>query len=193
MLKKAIIFVAGVGVGSLVTWKVLETKYEQLVQKELESVREVYGRKREETGVSENTKNDDTETSSNDNAKHDIMSYQRIIEQTNYNACSEREDKAEMESPKEKLDKPYVITPDQFDYEDDYEKISLTYYADGTLADDMDEMVDPDECIGRDSLTHFGEYEEDTVYVRNDKLRADYEVQKDVRNYLDVVGEDYGG
>ena len=82
---------------------------------------------------------------------------------------------------------PYIITPDEFGEFDDYETISLTYYADGVLTDDMDEPIeDVDGLVGVDSLSHFGEYEDDSVFVRNDRMKADYEILSDLRNYSDI-------
>jgi hypothetical protein len=43
--------------------------------------------------------------------------------------------------------------------------------------------------VGEESLEHFGEYEEDTVFVRNDHLMTGYEIQRDYRTYAEVVGE----
>ena len=45
------------------------------------------------------------------------------------------------------------------------------------------------ETIGKDSLTHFGEYEDDSVFVRNDRLKADYEILMDQRTYAEVLQE----
>ena len=42
-----------------------------------------------------------------------------------------------------------------------------------------------EECVGLDSLTHFGEYEEDSVFVRNDNLKIDYEILRDEDDYYD--------
>ena len=44
MLIKAFIFTAGAAIGSVVTWKVIKTKYEQISNEEIESVREEYQR-----------------------------------------------------------------------------------------------------------------------------------------------------
>ena len=44
-----------------------------------------------------------------------------------------------------------------------------------------------DEIVGLDSLTHFGEYEDDSVFVRNDVMKCDYEILLDHRNYKDVA------
>ena len=51
---------------------------------------------------------------------------------------------------------------------------------------DEDEI---EETIGKDSLTHFGEYEDDSVFVRNDRLKVDYEILMDQRGYADVLRE----
>jgi hypothetical protein len=90
------------------------------------------------------------------------------------------------------MNAPYVITPEEFGERDDYETASLTYFADGILADDTDQMVeDVDDTVGTDSLTHFGEYEDDSVFVRNDDLKCDYEILLDVRKYADVISDRY--
>ena len=82
--------------------------------------------------------------------------------------------------------KPYVIRPEEFG-EEDYETVSLTYYEDGVLTDEYDEPVeDIDDTVGADFFTHFGEYEDDSVFVRNDEQEIDYEILKDTRKYSDV-------
>ena len=91
-------------------------------------------------------------------------------------------------APEKVSDTPYVISPEEFGEKEDYETISLTYYADGVLTDDNDEkMEDYEETIGKDSLDHFGEYEDDSVFVRNDKLRCDFEILSDLRTYSEVL------
>lgn len=44
-MKNVFIFLAGVGVGSLVTWKYVERKYRNLAEEEIESVKELYKEK----------------------------------------------------------------------------------------------------------------------------------------------------
>ena len=49
--------------------------------------------------------------------------------------------------------------------------VADTVYADNTLADDVDRVMDEvyiERAVGMDSLTRFGEYEPDSVFVRND-------------------------
>ena len=47
-------------------------------------------------------------------------------------------------------------------------------------------IVDMDVIGGEDTLTHFGEYEDDSIFVRNDELKIDFEILRDERNYTDV-------
>ena len=42
------------------------------------------------------------------------------------------------------------------------------------------------ETIGRECLKHFGEYEPDSVFVRNNDMRTDYEILQDERRYEDA-------
>ncbi len=77
---------------------------------------------------------------------------------------------------------------------DNYTQISLVYYAgDGVLADDEDEVVeDIEDTVGEDFAEHFGEYEDDSVFIRNDRLRCDYEILRDNRSFSDVAeGSNY--
>ena len=66
--------------------------------------------------------------------------------------------------------------------------MTLLYYKDHVLTDEDNNIIeDIDDVIGFDSLTRFGEFEDDTVYVRNDKYRVDYEVINDPeRTFSDV-------
>ena len=191
ILSKVFIFAVGAAIGSTVTWKFVKTKYEKIANEEIESVKEIYGAKRVEKTEPDIA---DTETNSTglNNALNraidtitasDLGALTDITERYNYTAptTNKKEDKTMFE------DIPYVIPPDEFGELDDYNTISLTYYADGVLTDEDDEPIDDfEEIIGEDSLNHFGEYEEDSVFVRNDSLRTDYEILKDVRRYRDI-------
>ena len=189
-------FVLGVAVGSVVTWRYVEKKYEQIAQDEIDSVKEVFSRREAEF-----TKNTEARIKA-DNAKEklSVIEYAtRLREQgyTNYSdMVDEKPEEANIvdEKPKEakeepmSVDKPYVITPEEFGDLDDYETISLTYYADQILADDNDVIVDDvEDVVGFDSLNSFGEYEDDSVFVRNDRLKCDYEILLDQRKYSSVI------
>ena len=80
----------------------------------------------------------------------------------------------------------YVISPDEFAILDDYKIVGLTYFSDKKLVDDSGNIVDIDDTVGLGSLSRFGEYADDAVYVRNDILKTDYEILLDAREYLEV-------
>lgn len=84
-------------------------------------------------------------------------------------------------------DYPYVIPPEEFGELEGFKKVSLTYYSDEVLTDeDCKPLLDVDAIIGHESLYHFGDYEDDSVYVRNERLKCDFEVLLDHRRYDDV-------
>ena len=84
--------------------------------------------------------------------------------------------------------KPYVIPPSEFGDDEDYRQISLTFYADNLLAqEDYTLIEDVENTVGFESLGHFGEDEDDSVYVRNDRLKCYYEILLDDKNYCDVL------
>ena len=179
--KTLLIFTTGVAVGSAVTWKLLKTKYEMIAQEEIDSVKEAFFKSHEESDDSE----DDADSSDDEEAPTVPMKYAAILQREEY------VDREEVVDDSEELDdicdEPYVIPPEEFG-EKDYTQISLTYFADGVLADDIDGMVeDVESCVGSESLSHFGEYEDDSVYVRNDRLKIDYEILLDVRTYADFM------
>lgn len=185
-LYSTLAFVAGAAIGSVVTWKYVKTKYEQIAQEEIDSVKEVFARKKlgesaEET--LEEVRNGDNKTVIK--PKPNLMEYASMIKDLGYSDNKEEIYKEE-EEDEEMSDGPYVIAPDEFD-ENGYETESLTYYADGIVTDSYDNVIDDvDDIIGLESLEHFGEYEDDSVFVRNDDLETDFEILKDYRNYYDV-------
>ncbi len=179
-------FVLGVAVGSVVTWRYVEKKYEQIAQKEIDSVKEVFSKREAEF-----TKNTEVRVKA-DNAKEkpNVIEYAAWLRKQGYTNYSDMVDEKPEEVKEEPMsvDKPYVIAPEEFGELDDYEIISLTYYADQILADDNDVIVDDVEnVVGFDSLNSFGEYEDDSVFVRNDRLKCYYEILLDQRKYSDVI------
>lgn len=175
--EKTLVFVAGMTVGSVVTCKLVKNKYEKMAQEEINDVVEHFSKKIEATKV------EAVEEKSRATAtKPDLEEYYNFVTNSNY-------------IPKENLEKgdpatmdgPYVISPSEFD-ENDYDVVSYKYYADGVLTNEMDEIVeDVDSLVGSDSLNHFGEYEDDSVFVRNDRLKIDCEILLVDENYSDII------
>jgi hypothetical protein len=88
-------------------------------------------------------------------------------------------------------DAPYILHIDEyFNQEKGYAQCCLTWYAgDMILTDEnMVPIHNPSAIVGHLNFGH-GSREEDTVYIRNDKLRAEYEVTRVPGSY---VTEMYG-
>ncbi len=82
---------------------------------------------------------------------------------------------------------PYIISPDEY-MSSEYTAKTLVYYADRVLASDDDTRIDnPTMVVGRNALSSFGKYEDDSVYVRDDNLKVDYEILRSDKEYADVV------
>ena len=181
-LNNVLIFVTGVAIGSAITWKLLDTKYEMLMSEESESIKTELKRL---YGIETKSETEDKQDTEQQTA--DIREYAAKLAEQRY---TDYTDITTLEKKEVAKVKPYIIEPERYGEIYEYDTISLTYYADGVLADDSDEKIeDVDEIVGADSLEHFGEYEEDCVFVRNDELKCDYEILRDYRKYSDVVGE----
>ena len=189
LLSKLLIFVAGCGIGSVVTWKLVEKRYQQIAQEEIDSVKEALGyydreqNKPEDDLEPEDEEEEEESDSETESAKEEIS---RICHEQgyDYNAISKGGEK-EMA---EKDDKPYVISPDEFD-ENGYKTKTLFYYNDDVVTDDRGKVLSEEsveKLIGKESLTTFGQYESDSVFVRNDNLMTDYEILADGRNYHEM-------
>lgn len=182
-------FSLGAAAGAVVSWRLLKEKYERIAQEEIDSVKEVFSQRNvkpvEESDGIESTNTDDTEE---DDA--DIDGYTRIVNDlgyTKYSSISKKDS-----GKKEHSEGPYVISEEEFDELDDYDSNTLTYYSDGVLADDNDDVVeDVEDTVGHNSLLYLGQEDGplhfiDSVYVRNDERKCDYEILYDVRKYADV-------
>lgn len=166
-VKYFVTFALGAAAGSVAAWGLLKSKYAQMAKEEIEEVREYYRHKdTDEEGI---TCPDPVVF----DEKNDTEEYASIIEPyTGSKGGSEMTN-----------NKITVITPEEFISDDEYQSESLTLYACGTLTDDFDNPIEDVDAMVGDALDHFGEYEDDTVFVRNDLYKCNYEICKDVRTY----------
>lgn len=172
-----IIFVLGAATGSAVTWQFAKKKYERIAEEEVFSKRE---QDMADVEITVEPKPSVEASLKKFEEKPDISTYAGILKNEAY--VPEGTEMAE--------NKPYVISPEEFGEFEDYDTISLTYYADQVLVDDGgDKIEDVDDVVGMESLTRFGEYEDDSVFVRNDRLRCDYEILMDERIYSEARKE----
>ena len=161
-------FLSGVIAGAAAGWQYAKRKYERIAQEEIDSVKKAFSKREQKP---------DTETKGQE--------YGELLKNIGYSNNSSEKGKGVNEV---EFKKPYVISPEEFGEMNDYEKISLTYYANGVLTDESDEIIyDIEETVG-DALEHFGEYEDDSVFVRNEENMCDYEILLDQRNFSELTG-----
>lgn len=177
LLIKGMIFLAGGAIGSVVTWKLVKTKYEQIANEEIDSMREYYNSKKEKETENEQ------ETKSDEESLHDIR---KKLEEMKYATESENEKEDE-----EYMGGPEVIPPEET-WEQDYPTITLTYYAeDDVLADEQDNILDDiEQLVGVDFREHFGEYEDDCVFVKNPEMKVYYEILRVYERHPDLINEE---
>jgi hypothetical protein len=97
------------------------------------------------------------------------------------------------EDAKRSKDVPYVISKEEFfENSDNRDQATMTYFAeDDVLADEADMPIDDvDAVVGTSNLDLFGHRSHDprVVYVRNEKLRIEYEICKSDGSFAKEVG-----
>ena len=184
-LNNFLMLAIGAAIGSVVTWKFLKEKYELIAKEEIESVKAEYSLwkdEEDEKRISEDLElvEDDEENASGVPSSL-AAEYAKIIKENGYEN-EEKEDDDE-------VSKPVVISPEDL-YDADYPVVTLIYYADGVLTDDNDNIIeDIDDIVGEESLNTFGEYEDDAVYVRNDRTKCIYEILRDYDRFEDKYSD----
>ena len=164
-------FALGVAIGVYGAGGYFKTKYETLANTEIESARKAFHELRKNPVEKPSLSEVVSSLMPDELPERDISKLDKIVKEERYDAAPG----------------PYVISPDDFGGTFEYECVSLVYYADGVLVDDNQNVVtDVEDCIGEESLTHFGEYEDDAVHVRNDEKHCDYEILLDERKWSDV-------
>lgn len=159
-MKNILCFVLGSAIGSVVTWKLIEKKYKDLADEEIASVVETFKAqkpKKEKKNISTNE-------------------------------VKETKTKKKTTKVTENIKQPYVITPEQYGEYDEYKTLSLLYLADDNLINDDNEIIteDRDKMLGVNVLSHFGEYEDDSVYIRDEDKEIDYEILKSEKTYSEI-------
>ena len=186
-------FLAGAAVGGGSVWYALKARYEEISEQDIYSAKQAF-RAREEKlqreidNLKERLESPDLDTeepktiqasAAKNREKGDINDYAKMVNRVQYSRTSVPQ------PPEHEVEAPYVISPDEFGEIEGYTQISLTYFDDGILSDENGVIIDEPEDIVGDALNHFGEYEEDSVFVRSDPKRCDYEILRDLRSYAE--------
>lgn len=186
-MKGLLIFAAGLAIGAVAGAVMVKNKVLADAKAEIEEVREYY---RESRGVKEveevKEKVEETIDRIQDLIEEQESKPKTEKEYTNYSHITKMYmSKDEHQTPM--YDDPFVIDPSEFGENPEYDTMTLTYFADGVLVDDVDDIVDePDIVVGLENLKIFEEFGATSVYVRNDIYKTDYEIIRDDWNYSDL-------
>lgn len=200
-MNKALYFILGLAVGGTASWFITKKIYEHIAEEEIESVKaafknrrkEIIPEKKEEAPIKEVY--DNPRQAAMDNAnKPNIMEYSSRVRKEGYVNYSDKEvDTDDEEQDRVKahyIPGPYAIAPEHFKEDADIDTVFLTLYSDDILADNRDEIVeDIDGTVGADYKEYFGKYDDNVVWIRNERLNIDYEITKDEGTYEEVSGQ----
>lgn len=191
-MKNVLIFISGAAIGSVVTWKLVEKKYKDLADEEIASVVETFKNRKSTKKSKEEIK----KVVTNILDKPVVTTVDTIVAEEGYSTDEQEETEEEDESnytvevdPGTEVIVPYVIMPEQFGEYNEYGTKTLTYYADDVLTDEIDNPItsgDMETMIGPDALSHFGEYEDDSVYIRDEMNEMDYEILKSDKLFSEI-------
>lgn len=179
-MKGLFIFAAGLVAGAVAGAYLVKDKVMADAKQEIEEVREYYRSKKE-------SKKEETVEEQPVEEVEEEKEYKTIVENSgyvNYNKPGQIIQHSVLE------DAPYAIDPEEFGdkEEEGWDTTTLTYFADGVLVDDVDEIVEqPDVVVGLDNLRIFEEFPDATcVYVRNETWRTDFEILRDDWKWSDL-------
>lgn len=193
LFKGLCIFGAGVIAGAFVAARAVKEKYQQEAEEEIAEMREYYRElKKESTKVE--TAEDDTKEESKEEPKDDFKPIEELeeakeiikdkgyINYTHYNDTDIKENNKEEQVDENEI---YIIDPEEYGGENgEYDTASLTYFKDGVLADEVDEIVAYNIIGGEENLQPFKDYPDcNAVYVRDDNIMVDYEILRDPYQY----------
>lgn len=186
LICSAIGFVTGSVIGSAITYMILRKPMEEEFQRRVDSIKDTYRKESEKYAIKNYEKGvEEAKNKTTVEEKLKVFSTER----TDYTQFWKGDDSDKKDSPLKKEAKISIISPEEFG-EMGYQTINLTYFADGVLVDDRYGVMEEDElemAVGRDSLSHFGDYEEDSVHVRNEQREIDYEILLDPRTYEEFL------
>jgi hypothetical protein len=189
-------FSAGAFAGILYSKKVLAEGYEEILQAEVEEMREHYMRQNKVGPYSSPQEAAKTllpsgmvlDDGDDIQATPDVSVVKSIFDRE---LTQPSDEELVEELGKRSVWLPYIVSDDEFMANDvDHHQASLTYFeGDETLVDEKEEPIeDIDKYVGEKNL-RFGYRSNDRniVYIRNEKLRMDFEISRSQGQYVEEV------
>lgn len=182
-LKGLLIFAAGAIAGTVAGIGMSKRHFEAIAAQEINEVRDYYRKANKELAdqlvdKTSNIKEEQAEEPEKIEVnKEEKKEYDNIIKHGNYITTEEINDEEELFSED---DEPYIIDPSEFGNNGHYATQTCTYFADGVLVDDVDEVIEePETLVGNFHVDIFRDFDATSVYVRNDWMKMDFEILRD--------------
>ncbi len=182
-----VVFAAGGAICSLGTFYFLNQKFQKDLEREVNEYKEFASKfsdtLEQDDDISKNESVDSEQEPEQPLNNQELNTYDYLAD--NYRPTETQVEKEEPVVQKEinrqelYLDPIRIIDEDQYGCEPDYEVETLTYYDDGLIATEDEELLDDTESvIGHDAFIKLCDPEDDTdiLYVRNDQLMKDFEI-----------------
>ncbi|MCF8018153.1 MAG: hypothetical protein K9L62_02020 [Vallitaleaceae bacterium] len=194
----------GVSIGVASTWYYFKNKYEEQAKIDLDERlnRQLNSEVKKKVKFKQDIDNSDemglpTDISADRLTvpeKPNLGEYANMVKKMDYSSFSNEnktdEPSIDVVPDDDPDDPPYIINPDDFGDHEEYDLVTLTYYSDGVLTDQDDELIeDIDGMVGYEALSRFKDFKIDCLYVRNDRLGSDYEIISDLRRFDDVLSD----
>lgn len=192
-------FVIGASIGSIVTYFVVRNKAQQQANDSVEVLRQHYldKLKKEATERPVEAPRKPSESSENDEPTTEKGKYEDTLREAGYRysdlskPTQDKDDKPGSGPKNKENSMIHEISVDEFDADDDeYDKITITWYVcQHILADDEEHRMSTEHVGGDDMLKDFDQT--NTKYVRNEALKVDYEIViDDVNTWMDPEAEE---
>lgn len=180
-IKGLLIFAAGAVAGTVAGIGISKRHFEAIAAQEINEVRDYYRKANKELEEQREEQKEEQKEEQENSKKEEVVEetieeYNNIIKYGNYVTTEEIDDEEDDYSD----DEPYIIDPSEFGNNGNYATQTCTYFADGVLVDDVDEVIeDPETLVGNLHVDIFRDFDATSVYVRNDWMKMDFEILKD--------------
>jgi hypothetical protein len=190
-MKSILMFIGGLVIGAGASWVYHKNKYEEMVQDEVEELR---AHMKENDSKSIRKPSEDSRESVKEYVEElTLEQYDESLENAkkiiNYSKYSTAND----EVITDECRPPFVVTPEDFASLPGYDTDTFYYHQDDIISNCDNEMVDDIELTFGMSIIkikeQFGVYEDDAVYIRNERLKTDYEILRDESDYVKRNGD----
>ena len=176
-MKHLISFTIGASIGALASWLYHKNKYEEMVKEELYEIKRHYKSSFDDSKNQKDTKeNKDIKEIKVDNITN--ISKEHIADVDIQNSIIDR---SSYRTPSATNNELVELSADEFGNEEDFETDSFFYHVNGTINNyNGDQLEDVDGTLGL-SYEEIGQKfkhctDENVIYIRNYKLKYDYEV-----------------